>query len=145
LAIDPNYYWAHHAKAHVLSIQNRHEEAIVEEERALALNPSFIEAYFTLCQDNWFLGRPDHCLEQLDKGLRLISPRDTFLWVFFNDRALALFMKGQYDQAIYWARRVLPIIPFNHAFMVLSSALALTGHEAEAHDMLKRYLALGDV
>jgi tetratricopeptide (TPR) repeat protein len=145
LAIDPNYYMAHHAKAHVLSVQNRHEEAIVEEERALALNPSFIEAYFTLCQDNFFLGRPDRCLEQLDKGLRLISPRDPFLWVFFNDKALALFTKGQYDQAIYWARRVLPIIPFNHAFMLLSSALALTGHDAEAHDMLKRYLALGDV
>ena len=26
-----------------------------------------------------------------------------------------------------------------------SSALALTGHNAEAHEMLERYLALGDV
>jgi TolB-like protein len=145
LAIDPNYYFAHHAKAHVLSIQNRHEEAIVEEERSLALNPSFIEAYFSLCEYNNFLGRLDRCLEQLDKGLRLISPREPFLWVFFNDRAWALFMKGQYDQAIYWARRVLPIIQINWAFLLLSSALALTGHEAEAHEMLARYLALGDV
>jgi tetratricopeptide (TPR) repeat protein len=145
LAIDPNYYFAHHAKAHVLSIQNRHEEAIVKEERSLALNPSFMEAYFTFCQDYNFLGRPDRCLEQLDKGMRLISPRDPFLWVFFIDKAMALFMKGQYDQAIYWARRVVPIIQMNGAFLLLSSALALTGHEAEAHEMLERYLALGDV
>jgi hypothetical protein len=77
--------------------------------------------------------------------MRLISPRDPFLWVFFVDKAVALFMKGQYDQAIYWARRVVPITPFNWAFLLLSSALALTGHEAEAHEMLERYLALGDV
>jgi tetratricopeptide (TPR) repeat protein len=140
-----HFGWPILAKAHVLSVQNRHEEAIVEEERSLALNPSFIEAYFTLCQDNNFLGRPDRCLEQLDKGLRLIGPRDPFLWVFFGDKAFALFMKGQYDQAIYWARRVVTITPANWALMVLSSALALTGHQAEAHEILQRYLALGDV
>jgi hypothetical protein len=39
---------------------------------------------------------------QVRQGLRLISPRDPFLWVFFNDKALALFTKGQYDEAIYW-------------------------------------------
>jgi TolB-like protein/class 3 adenylate cyclase len=145
LAIDPNYYTAHLAKALVLSVQNRHEEAIVEADRSLALNPSSPEAYVTLCQDNFYLGRPDRCLEQLDKGMRFMSPRDPFLWAFFVDKALALFMKGQYDQAIYWARQVLPIRPLNGAFLILSSALALTGHQAEAHEMLERYLMLGDV
>src|SRR5262249_29683404 len=142
---DPNYYWVRFVKAHVLSVQNRHEEAIIESERALALNPSFLGAYIVMCQDYNYLGRPDRCLEQLDKATRLISPRDPELWVIFIDKAWALFMKGQYDQAIYWARRVLPIIPFQWAFLTLSSALALTGHEAEAHEMLERYLALGDV
>jgi TolB-like protein len=117
LAIDPNYYWAHFVKAHVLSVQNRHEEAIVESERALALNPSFLEAYPVICQDYNNLGRPDRCLEQLDKGMRLISPREPVLWVFFQDKAWALFMRGQYDQAIYWARRVLPIIPFHWSLL----------------------------
>ena len=39
--------------------QNRHEEAIVQAERSLALNPSFMEAYEVLCLANNFLGRPD--------------------------------------------------------------------------------------
>ena len=46
------------------------------------------------------IGGMVRCLEQLDKGMRLISPREPFLWVFFGDKAQALFMKGQYDQAI---------------------------------------------
>ncbi|MGO8917645.1 MAG: adenylate/guanylate cyclase domain-containing protein, partial [Stellaceae bacterium] len=49
LAIDPNYYFAHFAKAYVLIGQNRTQEAVVEGERSLALNPSFIDAYLALC------------------------------------------------------------------------------------------------
>jgi adenylate cyclase len=40
LAIDPNYYFAHFAKAYVLMAQGRTQEAVVEGERSLALNPS---------------------------------------------------------------------------------------------------------
>jgi adenylate cyclase len=40
LAIDPNAYVAHFAKAEVLLAQKRFEEAIIEAERSLALNPS---------------------------------------------------------------------------------------------------------
>jgi TolB-like protein/class 3 adenylate cyclase len=144
LAIDPNYYLAHWAKAYVLIAQNRGEEAIVEAERSLALNPSFMEGYNALCSANNLLGRPDRCLELIDKVMRL-SPRDPYLFLFFRMRAMAFFMKGQYDQAIYWDRRVVAITPFNFSFLQLSSALALTGHQAEAHEMLERYLALGDV
>ena len=75
LAIDPNDYWAHLAKAWVLMAQNRHEEAIVEAERSLALNPSFIDGYDTLCSANNFLGRPDRAIEYADMAIRL-SPRD---------------------------------------------------------------------
>jgi hypothetical protein len=54
-------------------------------------------------------------------------------------------MKGQYDQSIDWLRRSAAITPFYMTNLMLSSALALTGNEAEAHGMLQRYLALGDV
>ena len=57
LAIDPNDYWAHFSKAGVLMAQNRHEEAIVQAERSLALNPSFMEGYEILCLANNFLER----------------------------------------------------------------------------------------
>jgi class 3 adenylate cyclase/TolB-like protein len=41
LSADPNFYWAHHASAAVLISQKRNEEAIVELEQTLALNPGF--------------------------------------------------------------------------------------------------------
>ena len=135
---------AHVAKAYALNLQSRREEAIVEAERSLALNPSFMDAYGALCSANLALARPDQCLELMDKAIRL-SPRDPYLWLFFFFREYSYFMKGQYDQSIYWARRGVAITPQVEMLLDLSSALALTGHQAEAHEMLKRYLALGNV
>ena len=63
LAIDPNFYAAHFAKAFVFVAQGRTQEAVAEGERSLALNPSFIDAYVALCSANNFLGRPGRALE----------------------------------------------------------------------------------
>jgi adenylate cyclase len=75
LAIDPGSYSAHLAKASVLISRNHHEEAIVEAERSLALNPSFTPAYVALTQASNYLGQPNRALEYADRAIRL-SPRD---------------------------------------------------------------------
>jgi TolB-like protein/class 3 adenylate cyclase/cytochrome c-type biogenesis protein CcmH/NrfG len=145
LAIDPGSYVAHLAKAYVLIAQNRAEEGIVEAERSLALNPSFINAYWALAEASNFAGRPDRALEFSDTAIRL-SPRDPLLWAFYHDKGWAFFMKGQYDQAIEWLRRATAIAPsVKFTQLRLASALALTGHEAEAHEALRRYLGLAGV
>jgi tetratricopeptide (TPR) repeat protein len=56
LALEPDSYRAHAYKAQLLVYQKRQEEALVEAERSLALNPSFIPAYVPVCQANWALG-----------------------------------------------------------------------------------------
>ncbi len=142
LELDPNYYFAHFAKAYVLMGQKRTEEAVVELERSLALNPSFIDAYIGLCDANNFLGRPDRALELADKGIRL-SPRDPMLRFFYHMKGWAFFMKQQDDQAIEWLRRAEGSSIFTE--LLLASALALTGREAEARETLKRYAALTGV
>jgi len=143
LAIDPNDYWAHFSKAGVLMAQNRHEEAIVQAERSLSLNPSFIEGYEPLCIANNFLGRPDRAIEAADKAIRL-SPRDPYLWVNYHNKGWAFFMKEQDGQAIEWLRRTAAVAPGAEPFtyLLLASAYALTGQQAEAQDELKRYLSL---
>jgi adenylate cyclase len=143
LAIDPNDYWAHFSKAWVLMAQNRHEEAIVEAERSLALNPSFIDAYDPLCAANNFLGRPDRAIEAADMAIRL-SPRDPFIWVKYHVKGWAFFMKEQDDHAIEWLRRTAAAAPGAEPFtyLLLASAYALNGRQAEAQDELKRYLSL---
>ena len=58
LAIDPNDDGAHVHKAWVLMAQNRHEEAIVEAERGLALNPSNVSGYLTIgIANTFYVGR----------------------------------------------------------------------------------------
>jgi len=143
LAVDPNAYGAHHAKAEVLVTQKRFEEAIVEEERSLALNPSFVNAYSGLCIASSFLGRPQKAVEYADKAMRL-SPRDPLLYAFYLEKGFALALLHQDDQAIEWLRRAVaaaPQWPLPQA--LLAAALAMTGHEAEAQETLKRFLSLG--
>ena len=142
LALDPNFYAAHFAKAYVLMGQNRTQEAVIEGERSLALNPSFIEAYVALCAANNFLGRPDRALELADKAIRL-SPRDPSLRFLYHMKGWALFMKQQDDQAIEWLRRAEGGTVFTE--LILASALALTGRQAEARETLKRYSTMTGV
>jgi adenylate cyclase len=142
LAIDPNSYWAHFAKAYVLVGQNRTQEAVVEGERSLALNPSFINAYFGLCAAYNYLGRPDRALELADKAIRL-SPRDPSLRTLYLMKGWAFFMKQEDDKAIDWLRRAEGGDVFTE--LILAAALALTGQQADAHETLKRYLAVNGV
>jgi adenylate cyclase len=142
LAIDPNAYAAHHAKALVLLTQKRFDEAIVEAERSLTLNPSFVNAYSDLCLANSFLGRPQKAVEYADKAMRL-SPRDPLLYLFHLHKGFALALLRQDDQAIEWLRRAVagaPQWPLPQA--LLAAALAESGQETEARETLKRYLSL---
>ena len=142
LAIDPNAYAAHHAKALVLVTQKRFEEAIVEAERSLALNPSFVNAYTDLCLASSYLGRPQKAVEYADKAMRL-SPRDPVLYVFHLQKGFALALLHQDDQSIEWLRRAVagaPQWPLPQA--LLAAMLAESGQEKEARETLKRYLSL---
>jgi adenylate cyclase len=142
LAADRNFYWAHLASAAVLISQTRHEEAIVELEQTLALNPGFTTAYALLCESNNYLGRPDRGMEYVDKAIRL-SPRDPLRGWFYGEKSWALLMQQQDDLSIEWLRRtvkLVPEIPISHA--LLASTLALTGRQAEASEAIKQYLSL---
>jgi TolB-like protein len=138
LALDADSDIAHSAKSCVLMGYNRHEQAIGEAETALALNPSFIDAYATFCAANNYLGRPDRALELAAEAIRL-SPRDPLLSVFYHDKGWAFFMKQQYEPAIKWLRRAEHCYPFTD--LLLASSLALTGRSAEAKKALDQYRA----
>ena len=143
LAIDPNTYQGHFAKAEILVAQQHFEEAIVEAERSLALSPSFVNAYSALCTASSFLGRPQEAVEYADKAMRL-SPRDPILYVFYLEKGFALSLLNHDDQAIDWLRRAVaaaPQWPLPQA--LLAAALSLTGQDNEARGVLKRYLSLG--
>jgi len=142
LAIDPNNSAAHDAKAWGLMAQGRHEEAIIEAERSLALNPSNIDSYLAIGIANNFLCRPDQSIAIADKAARL-SPRDPHLWAFYEVKGEGYFIKQQDSNAIEWLRKELAIAPRGDAYglLLLASALALNGQLPEANEALKSYLA----
>ena len=138
LVLDADSGIAHFAKSCVLTGRNRHEQALGEAERALALSYDYIGANFVRCLANGCLGRPDLTLEFADEAIRL-SPRDPALRLFYFYKGWAFFMKQQYEAAIDWVRRAEHFDPF--ADLPLAAAFALTGHPAEAKKALDHYLA----
>ena len=62
LALDPDWTWPHDLKGGILRIQGRTEEAVVEHERALALDPSNVDASAQLGIDYRFLGHSTKAL-----------------------------------------------------------------------------------
>jgi adenylate cyclase len=141
LALDPNSASAHTAKAGIVSLQGRHDEAIAENERALALDPALLYAVAGLSWDYLYLGQFEKSLESSDKAIRL-SPRDPSLEDWYRARSAANFGLKHYDLAIEWARRAIAIKANNlWAYLNLIAALALTGHDAEAREALQNYLA----
>jgi adenylate cyclase len=145
LAIDQNYAASHVLKADILSMQRRLDETIAEAERALTLDPTAVSAYAILGDAYSGLGQYEKSLEFYDKAIHF-SPHDISLSSWYTWKAQDYFGLKQYDQAIEWACRALAITPSDpYAHGGLIAALALTGHEAEAHEALQRYFALGPI
>jgi adenylate cyclase len=142
LAFDPNYARAHALKAGMLSYQGRRDEAIAEYERALVLDPALMIAVAELGWQHLFLGQFEKSLEYFDKAIRL-SPHNPSLEFWYQGEAAGYFALKQYDQAIEWSRRGIAIDQNTNPYLyyTLIPALALAGHEAEAHEALQNYLA----
>ncbi len=141
LAIDSNNYFAHYARSQFLAPQ-RPDEAIVEAERALALNPSFLPAYISLWVADWTAGRTEKADQYLDEALRL-GPHDSLANVFLGEKGDGLFNQSRYEAATEFFKRAIAVAPeaVNPSFK-LAASLALSGHDAEAREALGRYLAL---
>jgi adenylate cyclase len=143
LALDPDWTWPHDLKGDILRAQGRAEEAVAENERALALDPSNVTAAGDLGFDYERLGEFDKSVENFDKAIRA-SPHDPLLAYWYGSKASSNFGLKRYDQAIEQARQAIAInpnyVPWAHTFLV--AALALTGHDAQAREALQRYLAL---
>jgi adenylate cyclase len=142
-ALDPDSSWNHDVKGMILRFQARYPEAVAEHERALALDPSNVDAAANIGWDHVFFGYFDKGLEYFDKAIRT-SPYDPSLASWYGGKAWVNFGLKNYDQSIKWAREAIAINPnyVQYIHSALVAALALTGHDSEAREALQRYLAL---
>jgi TolB-like protein/class 3 adenylate cyclase len=143
LAIDPNDYWARQAKSIVLLLQKRFDEAILEADTSLALNPSGVFAYAILANLNLLLGCPDKTIEYVKTAMRL-SPRDPASPIAYFHMGCAYLMLQDDHSAVEWMRKaVAQWADWAFAQYHLAAALALAGHHREAHAALAQYQKVG--
>jgi tetratricopeptide (TPR) repeat protein len=144
LELDQNSFMAHHGRAWLLVATGDPQEAIVEEEHALALNPSYVATYSTMGIAYLELGSPSAAVAAQKRALQL-SPRDRLQYAFYETLGEANFMLRNDAEAIGWFHRSIadsPGYPISHAYLV--AELALGGHRKQAREMLARYLSLRD-
>ena len=134
--MDSDDPWAHVAMGYVLAWSRRANDAIVEYEKALALNPNFAIAHWLLALALCYLGRGEEALSHGDQAERL-SPRDLLArgnaGVSNNVRAIACFIEGRYRDGIGFARKAIIESPnLAPAYRALIVNCALAGEIAEA-------------
>lgn len=138
LLLDADDPWAHIALGYVLVWSRRPADAIVEYEKALALNPNFAIGHYLLALAFCYLGRSDQAMAHGDIAARL-SPRDLLArgnaGVSNNVRATACFIAGRYRDGIDFARKAIaesPSLAPAYRMLVVNCALAGELDEARA-------------
>ena len=134
VVLDNDDAWAHLALGFVYGMTRRAEEAVVEHEKALALNPNFALAYTYQGAALAYLGRGEEALLKIDASERL-SPRGLFQGVNNVCRALAHFSAEQHLDAVSCARKSIldsPGIVTGYRMLVVNCALIGEIDEARA-------------
>ena len=143
LAVDSNNYLAVYGRSWLLGFQHP-EEGIIQAERALELNPSFLPTYLALWFTNWMAGHPEKADAYADTALRL-SPHDTLIYSFLREKGFGFFARSRYEEATDTFKRVIAGNPgYSIAYMMLAASQALSGHDREASETLRQYLELPD-
>ena len=117
----------HYAKAQVLRVQQRFQEAIPEYETVLALNRNWVNAIATLGYCKFITGSIEEAIPAQERAIRL-SPRDSRIWLYYYWIGQVHLLQSHIDEAMFWfekARGANPEHTLPHAY--LASAYALNG------------------
>src|SRR5262249_55805869 len=97
--LDPRLPQARAELGQVLLFKRQHDAAILEFERAFALNPNFIDFRYALALV--YVGEPARATEVLEAIIRLdpFPPSPTF-----GQMGFAHYMRKQYEDAVHWCR-----------------------------------------
>jgi len=94
-------------------------------QNALELNPCLAVTYCGLGDSFAYEGRLDEAIEQFEIAIRL-SPHDPFRWAFYSYRSLAHLFRGEFADAVSWARKAVQIP--NAQYWARAHLVAALGH-----------------
>jgi TolB-like protein/class 3 adenylate cyclase len=101
---------AHYTLGTVLTLTGDLEKALVEQRRALELNPNHAGAMGEMGRCLANLGRYDEAMASLDRAIRS-SPGDAHRFLWFRDKAIAAFIAERYDEAVAFAHESVTLRP----------------------------------
>jgi len=119
-----------------------YDAALAMIDRAISINPSSAHAYGHGSVINTWAGYYDKSIELSDRALRL-SPLDPLSVMPLAGQAGARMMKGQYDEAVGYARRALQVYPTHSpSFLITIASLMCLGRKEEARAAAQQFLAI---
>jgi tetratricopeptide (TPR) repeat protein len=120
----------------LLYYKHRHEEAITEAERALALDPNDSENHWHLARVLTFAGRSAEAIGFYERAMRL-NPHYPYWYPYYF--GVAQYCLERYEEAATSQERALILAP-NMSPWWLSATYAQLGREEEAADALAKYI-----
>ena len=139
LAMNADDSFAHGLNAYRLRLEGQPAQAVAEGERSVALNPSWVVPYFSLCPSYLAADLPEKAVDCVDKAIRL-SPHDPDLYGLFLTKAAALDVLVKESEALDWVRNSLALAPENQAAQLREIAvLEKLGRDGEARQSYQRY------
>jgi TolB-like protein/Flp pilus assembly protein TadD len=127
--------FVHYQVAKTRLYQRRHDEAIVEAERAIALDPNYPDGYFMMGWILTFAGRSAEATDYFKRAMRL-DPNYPGHYLYFL--GLAQYFLGQYEEAANSLERALELSPRMGPWP-LAITYAQQGRGQEAADILATY------
>lgn len=127
-------------KARVRLARREYKQAIVENETAIRLNPTFAAAHCGLADSLAYEGIYDDAVQGFEKAIEL-SPNDPQRWAFLTYGALALIFRHDFAAAVEWTERA-SAIPNCQYWTVAHQAVAYAhlGRSDEAQASVVRLL-----
>jgi adenylate cyclase len=134
VALDNDLGLGHGVRGQIYLWQKKFDEAIVEGEKRIALDPSDAEGIATLAMTNVFSGVPERALELIATAMRL-DPHYPF-W-HLHIMGMSYMALENYSEAIAVQRRAIVRNPDSMPLhMVLAACLALAGEQEAAEKEL---------
>jgi tetratricopeptide (TPR) repeat protein len=133
LMVDDRDPAAHWAMGRALWLRGRHDQSVIELERAIDLSPNFALAHYNLAFVHSTAGDPLAAISSSDHS-RDLSPFDPMLFGMLGVRAMALVRLGRFEEAADWAvKAAARPNAFAHIRAIAAYSLALAGSLDEAH------------
>lgn len=141
--LDPNNAEALGIYAHIWAFLHKDPEmALHYFGMALKLNRHLPFIYAFMAVTYCYLGEPEKALARVKRCQELTSTQPFFSF-YINPEAIALMMKGDYEEAVKVGRRVIESTPeYGNGYKPLIAALGHLGRRKEAKRYVDRLLAI---